>query len=336
MAVTTKIKNGFISFVEESRQKQVIKLVKKYNVKVVNILNDNNSEINKRIQKIYVINLAEDIYKRNYIITLMKKYNINFTLVIVERISQEVFYEFCKKSTISKEEFGCCLSHLWCLYQIILNKFTNAIVFEDDIILHKDFEQKIIDICDNIPNIDFLLLGAHDFNFSTLNYTKVKDTMYKPSVNKGNHYSNIYGAHANLYSLKAAKRMFNIRTTQIDFFDSEYMLMFNYLPSSYICFPNLVLSNISESNLGHDRTILSNSEQDYYNKCFIKLNFTKYNYIYIHLLKYITFINDDDTYETLTDRYLSDSVDSENVQTIKKRIVMDFFTKNDIINILTT
>jgi GR25 family glycosyltransferase involved in LPS biosynthesis len=335
MALNTKIKTHFSSFIEESPQKQIIKLVKKYNVKLVNILNDNNSEINKRIQKIYVINLAEDIYKRNYIITLMKKYNINFTLVIVERISQETFYDFCKDTSISKEEFGCCLSHLWCLYQIIVNKFTNAIVFEDDIILHKDFEQKFINIYDNTPNIDFLLLGAHDFNFSTLNCTKVKRNMYKPSVDKDKHYSNVYGAHANLYSLKAAKRMFNIRTTQLDFFDSEYMLMFNYFPISYICFPNLVLSNISESNLGHDRTILSSAENEYYSKCFIKLNFNKYNHIYVNLLKCITFVNDNDTYETLTDRYLTDAVGIDNVPTVKKRIVMDFFTKSDIINILT-
>ena len=178
MELNNTVKNHSFSPIEESHQKQVIKLIKKYNVKIINILNDINSEINKRIQKIYVINLAEDVYKRNYIITLMKKYNINFTLVIVERISQDVFLDFCQNASISIAEFGCCISHLWCLYQIILHKFTHAIVFEDDIILHKDFEKKIISIYDNNPNIDLLLLGAHDFNFSTLNYTKVKNKIY--------------------------------------------------------------------------------------------------------------------------------------------------------------
>ena len=335
MEINSTIKNHSYSTIEELHQKQIVKLIKKYNVKIINILNDNNSEINKRIPKIYVINLVEDIYKRNYIITLMKKYNINFTLIIVERVSQEIFHDFCRNTSISIAEFGCCISHLWCLYQIILKKFSHAIVFEDDIILHKDFEKKFLTIYDNNPSIDFLLLGAHDFNFATLNYAKVKDKIYKPSVYKDTQYSNLYGAHANLYSLKAAKRMFNIRTTQLDFFDKEYMLMFNYFPISYICCPNLVVSNISISNLGHERPLLGNSEQDYYNKCFIKFNFNKYNYIYIHLIQSIQFINDNETYETLTERYLKDCVDTENILTIKNRLVMDFFTIKEIKNILT-
>ena len=315
-------------------QEKIMKIIKNYKVKLINIINNNNSEINKRIEKIYVINLIEDIHKRNYIITLMKKYGINFTIVSVERISQEIYYEIRKNTSISISEFGCCISHLWCLYQIILKKNKNALIFEDDIILHKDFEQKFIDTYDKNPNLDFLLLGAHDYNFSKFNYKNVKDKMYKPTVDNTNYYNNLYGAHANLYSFRAAKRMFNIRTSRIDFFDKEYMLLFNYFPNSYICYPNLVLSNISESNLSHERNILSYPEKSYYDKCFINLKFNNYNFIYINLLKYIEFINPSDNYETLTDRYLNKCFIKENVFKIKQRLVMDFFTINDIKNIL--
>jgi GR25 family glycosyltransferase involved in LPS biosynthesis len=315
-------------------KKKCIQMIKNYKVKIINILNNNESEINKRIDKIYVINLSEDVVKRNYIITIMKKYGINFTLVIVEHISYETFVELGQNLSISLNELGCCVSHLWCLYQIIYKKCKNAIIFEDDIILHKEFEKKIINLYDKDPNIDFLLLGAHDYNFSKFNYKNVKDNMYKPSKDKKNVYNNLYGAHANYYSLKAAKRMFHIRTSQIDFFDKEYMLMFDYFPESFICYPNLALANISESTLGHERSILSYSEKNYYNECFIDLKFDNYNFIYVNLLKNIEYIYSSDSYETLTDRYLKESLGKEKQPFVKKRLVMDFFTINDIMNIL--
>ena len=120
----------------------IIDAIKNYKVKVVNINqnqtqndnansnandNANKSIINEKIKKIYVINLIDDEIKRNYIITLMNKYKINFTLVIVERISNDLYKTISDNSStfISKGELGCCLSHLWCLYKIILNNYAN-------------------------------------------------------------------------------------------------------------------------------------------------------------------------------------------------------------------
>ena len=160
----------------------LIDAIKNYKVKIINITNKNTEtneeaneetvkKINKKIKKIYVINLLEDEIKRNYMIVLMQKYNINFSLVIVERVSTELYKSLIddSKSSISKGELGCCLSHLWCLSQIILNNYENAIIFEDDIILHKDFENEFIGIYNNCTTnnnkLDFMLLGAHDYNF---------------------------------------------------------------------------------------------------------------------------------------------------------------------------
>ena len=36
-------------------------------------------------------------------------------------------------------EVGCYLSHMWCLQDIVKNNYNNAIIFEDDIIVHKNF-----------------------------------------------------------------------------------------------------------------------------------------------------------------------------------------------------
>ena len=74
---------------------QLIDAIKNYKVININILNDNESIINKNVKKIFVINLLEDTVKRNYIITLMKKYGINYTLVVVEKISAKLHKDIC-------------------------------------------------------------------------------------------------------------------------------------------------------------------------------------------------------------------------------------------------
>jgi glycosyl transferase family 25 len=308
----------------------LIEAIKKYNVKIINITNNSDSLINKKVKQIYVINLEEDFYKRNYILLLMKKYGINFKLIIVNRISSDTYKLLCKKAQLSNSEIGCTLSHLWCLKQILVNKYENAIIFEDDIILHKDFINKFIKIYDNNASIDFLLLGAHDFMFSKLNHKNVKDELYKPDKKS----SNLYGAHANYYSYEGARRMFYIRITDLSFFDKEYMLMFNHFTNSYICYPNLVVSNISASNINHERPILSNLEYEYYKKCFIKFNFGLYNFIYINYLENVNIYIKDD-YENIIEKCLYIQFhDFNKINEIKKRFVMNFFTVEDIMFIL--
>jgi glycosyl transferase family 25 len=320
----------------------LIDAIKNYNVKVINIINDNDNtkstqNINDKIKKIFVINLVNDNIKRNYIIALMKKLNINFTLVVVEKISKEFYRNMCDKSDnifISKDELGCCLSHLWCLYQIIKNNHENAIIFEDDIILHKNFINEFLNIYEN-NTLDFLLLGAHDFNFSKTNYKNVKNKLYRPHENS----NNLYGAHANYYTLKAAKAMFKLRTTEISFFDKEYMIMFKHFNnSSYICYPNLVVSNITTSTLNHSREILSELEDEYYRKCFTKFDFNSYNFIYTNLLNKNLFKIDEtnNNYESYINNCLYHKFyNSSKINAIKKRLVMNFFTLQDIKLILS-
>lgn len=307
--------------------------IKNYNVKVVNIINDETSLINNKVKKIFVINLAEDTYKRNYIVMIMKKYGINFSLVIVERITKNIYDNLDKKISISISELGCCLSHLWCLYQIIINNYENAIIFEDDIILHKNFTQRFLDIHDKNKDLDFLLLGAHDFNFINYGCKNVKNNLYRPDSKN----TKIYGAHANYYSLKGAKRMFHIRTSQISYFDKEYLLMFNYYTnSSFICYPNLVVSNITESTLDHEREILSNLEYEYYKKCFVKFNFKQYNFIYINLLNSNIPIDQKDNYKTYIEKCLYHYFyNFDKINAVINRLSFDFFTIDDIRTIMT-
>lgn len=306
----------------------LIDILKLYKVKLIHIKNVATSDLNERVEQIYVINMIQDVIKRNYIIILMKKYKINFTFVLVDYVPTSVYNTIfnAHKIRITKEELGCCLSHLWCLNQVITNKYKNAIIFEDDIILHKQFITRFNKIYDTNPNIDFLLLGAQDHSFSTINYKNIHKELYKPDKSS----LQLYGAHANYYSLNGAQVQYNIRSTTISFFDKEYNMLLKYLKDSYVCYPNLAVANITASLLNHTRVIAEDMESEYYNRCFLNFNFNHYNFLYVNLLDNAV-ITKSDTYKTFTENYLYQYFhDFNKIDIVLKRLVMNFFTLDDI------
>lgn len=308
--------------------------IKNYKVRLVNIINDNTNLnfINSFVDKIFVINMKSCNIRRNYIISLMKKYNINFTFVIVDSISYDVTKYINKFTTLTKAETGCLISHLWCLNRIIKQKYKNAIIFEDDIIFHKNFSVIFPKVFENTNRIDFLILGACDFHFSEENFKRVDKNKNLYTITSET--PRVYGAHANYYSYEGALKMFKLKINNISFFDRDYCKMFEYFEnSSFICYPNLVVSDISTTNLHHKYKFFSKAEEEYYTKCFINFNFKKYNFIYLDLVekcKNIN-INDFDNYENYITKIIRyNFYDNEYVNILKDRLVMNFFNLNDI------
>lgn len=300
----------------------------------MNIKIDNKKEIsklNEKVKQIYVINLYEDIQKRNYIHKLFKKYNISYNLIIVDRVDKKVYKRLCNDKKISEAELGCCLSHMWCLLNILKNNHENAIIFEDDVMLSKNFVESFLSIYDKNAKLDFLMFGAHDYNFSKEHYKNVKNNLYKPNAQC----RNLYGAHANFYSINGARRMFYIRATNLSFFDNEYNLLFDSLPNSYICYPNLALANVSDSRIGHEKQILSQTEIGYYSLCFININLNNYNIMYINLLD-LNLFKKNDTVGSFVERCLLHKLNDYNkVNIVKKRFTLDFFSIEDLKKILS-
>jgi len=328
----------------------ILKNIEDYNVSVFDIENDKQkiNFINQYISKIYVINLLDNTLRRNYILLLMKKFNINFRLVVVERVKEDNYKNITKalQSTsenqinsanasanlLTKEEIGCCLSHLWCLKNIIDNKYDKSIVFEDDIIFHKHFLklfEKIFEKEKENP-YDFLLLGCCDNKFNILNKKNVKDGLYYPNMNT----KMLYGAHANFYSLNAAKQMFEYKITNFSFFDSHYLFLFKlFKETSFICCPNLVVTDLSTSNLNHEYFLLTYMEKNYYLNCFHNFKFTDYYFIYLDVIEKYGAIDVDekDTYETymnkLVDCYFFMKTEREEIQ---NRLAFNLFTIKEL------
>lgn len=317
---------------------EIINIIKVYKTKTINIVNSESSVFNEKVSKIYVINLVSDEIKRNYILVLMKKYKINFTLVIVDKVLPDMYKKLCPKKHISKSELGCCLSHLWCLNNAIHNQHKSVIIFEDDIILHKNFIQKFHEVYDKnskTNKIDFMLLGAQDYHFSSHNYKSVDNEkmIYSPNIKN----IKLYGAHANYYSLEGAKRQFLIRTSLVSFFDKEYNLMFEHFKNtSFICYPNLVVTNMTMSSLDHKQDFFSMEEDTFYKNCFTKFKFSDYNFIYINIFKKTIELDEDkDDYESYVNKCLYHYFyDFDKMNIVQNRIVLDFFNIDDVKQII--
>lgn len=354
-------------------------ILNKYKATIYDIVNiKKKNYINTRIKKIFVINLADNVIRRNYILVLMKKYNINFSLVVVNRINEKM-HSLVGNMRITKDELGCTLSHMWCLREIIKQQYENAIIFEDDIIFHKNFKEMFMTIFQN--DYDFLLLGACDYSFHSLNkdqlstkkkhysHPRVKlniendnstqehppidnenleikendsslendEATEKPQKNLYRPHENsikLYGAHANYYSLNGAKMMYDNKIRNLSFFDRDYMVMFdNFDNSSFICYPNLVVSDISSSNLHHSYPFFSKAEDLYYINCFDNFKFTDYNFIYLDIIlknKGVT-MKEEDTYESFMTRLIKYQFSSSKERdAIKNRLALNFFTVDEL------
>ena len=309
-----------------------LQALKHYKVKMIHMVS-NGSVLNAYVKQIYVINMKQDVRKRRYIQILFQKYNIDYHLVIVDKVEEDVYQKLFQQAKLSIQELGCTMSHMWCLMHMLKHQFENAIVFEDDVVFSKTFVEDFAAIMDTHPTMDFLLLGAHDYSFSRTNYQHVAQQVYRPRFNED---FPLYGAHANYYSFNGAKRMFYIRATNLSFFDNEYKLMFDSLEQSYICSPNLVITNMNESGISetHKKDFFTQHEHVYYTSCFKEFNIHEYHLLYTNLLD-PSLYREDMTLEQFVEACLEKTgKDADQIQALKNRCSLDFFTMAEVLYML--
>lgn len=300
---------------------------------------ERKSILNYYCEKIYVINLKNDVIRRNYIKVLFGKLNIKYTLVVVEPISDELYSVLDgSKKQLSKSEVGCSLSHLWCLKHIIKNEFKKgALIFEDDVVVHKNFEN-IFEQLFKEKQYDFLSMGGCDFDFSTINYKNVKNKLYQPSLNS----TRCYGAHANYYSFEGAKYIFKIKSLFFSFFDNNFSYIFKHFSNSaYITCPNLFVTDLSTSNINHNYYFFSSQEEYFYSNCFIDFQYENYRFLYLSVIKKIIEtcktikhkieIDETNIYKLLHYVLNDENMEEEKRIEIIKRLDLDFFTCKDIL-----
>ena len=260
-------------------------IINNYNVKIEDIDNTiSKSLINHYVSQIYVINLATDKLRREYIKILMKKLNLNYKLITVNKPNINLHNQILSLTrNINKKmnvgEAGCYLSQMWCLKDIQNNNYKNAIIFEDDIIVHKNWNELFEKYVYN-KDYDFLMLGAADHGFKLGNKLLIKDNIYIPK-----HHA-VLGSHAIYYSQYGAQKMFEHRLNVPVYFDRNLKLVFQFFDEDKcgICSPNLFTVENSTSNIGHQFGITKYQFNDYYYKtCYSNFNFNDYYFVYLDL-----------------------------------------------------
>ena len=112
-------------------------------------------------------------------------------------------------------------------------------------------------------------------------------------------------------------------------------LLFDMLSNSYICCPNLAIANVSESSINHEKPFFTETEIGYYNLCFDNIHLTNYNLLYSNLLD-LSLLRVNDTTETFIYRCITNKYKDNNKSImIFKRFVTDFFTIDDLKQILS-
>jgi GR25 family glycosyltransferase involved in LPS biosynthesis len=313
-------------------QHHILNLIEKYNVSRKEFINNatNDTYINTYVNHIYVINLETNILRRNYIIRLMEKYNINFELIIVPILSNEE-YRVINNNNITIGEAGCYLSHMFCLNDAINHNYNKIIIFEDDIILHKKFDSLFKNIV-NVQESDILMLGANDFHFSRLNYNFVnKNNVYRPHSNS----KFLCGTHAILYSYDGLTELFKIRLKRPTFMDNNLIeLLDKFNDTFYTTYPNLAIADLSTTNLNHNFWITDElKEKYYYNNCFgSDFDFKNYNLIHLKIFEVCKFVDLAKTYEEnmliILKNYFKDN--KLIIDKVNMRLVYDFFNVGDL------
>jgi len=318
---------------------KILNLIKQYNVERLQFVNDgmNKNYINQYVNHIYIINLKHNKIRRNYVVKLMEKYNINFELISVPKLNEQEYNIISENNKITLGEAGCYLSHMFCLNDAIIKDYSKIIIFEDDIILHKRFNE-LFEETTKKKFYDILMLGASDFHFNKLNSRHIDTNInaYKPQLET----KSLYGTYSILYSNCGLKEVFITRLKTPTFFDDKLIqFIYKFNNTFYVLYPNLVVSDFSTTDINHKFWITSEALEKYYYKCCFdaNFNFIEYNFIYLKLLELIT-INESISYEKniLETLFIFFRNNTKKINKIKNRLVYNFFSISDLKYIIFT
>ena len=127
--------------------------------------------------KIKILNLKKRNDRRKNIENIFKKINFENYSFYEALDGKNIPLNLEIKNLFTNNDFGnrkcfigCALSHYNIWIDLLKDKTSQYyIIFEDDIIFHKNFEAKFYSMI-NKQKYDFLLLGACDFHLSEINY----------------------------------------------------------------------------------------------------------------------------------------------------------------------
>ena len=233
------------------------------------------SILNVIFDKIFVINLKKDVYKRNNIIHKFKNLNINFfffdgingyeTTEIIKAYnlyknkpfdwegSHRYERDRQKKMIPSLGAFGYLQTWINILNLSKEKSFKNILVFDDDIIFDKNFELKVDNFFKKIKNFKIINLGVSQHIWKNI---IIQDNYYHPIEFTDGSFA--IGINESIYDeLLDDCLKYNIS------FDSGPVrnIYIKYKSDCFISYPNIVIADLSSSDISSSRNIIEYSNK---------------------------------------------------------------------------
>jgi hypothetical protein len=129
------------------------------------------------------------------------------------------------------------------------------LIFEDDVVFHKEFKNRIKEI-GKIPNWKLLYLGASQYDWSSV---KIENRYYHPKKALGGF---AYGVDSSVFD-----EILSLATKHEKSFDNclgDYSgndIQSKYKNNCYVLYPNLVIADVRDSDLRESRQIDEHSEK---------------------------------------------------------------------------
>jgi len=216
-------------------------------------------EINNFFEKIYVINLKKDDNKRKNISDQFNKYNINFEFFEGIYGKESDYVNELKKNIkkLNYGELGLLLTYKNIFNDAINKGYNNILIFEDDVILHNDFNNLFSEKIQSIPD-DWAILRLGN---TLTHYNGIIKT---PIINN-TYYKNVIWTHGS-FACAYKKHIFQTLINEIELFNSAidcnpFNKIINILNTDYSIFPNLVISDINVSDLRKSYDIFNLSKK---------------------------------------------------------------------------
>ena len=233
------------------------------------------STLNVIFEEIFVINLEKDIYKRNSIIDKFKKLNISFkffdavngyeTAEIVKAYndyknkpfdwkgSHKYEQDRQKKMIPSLGAYGYLQTWINILNLAKEKCYKNILVFDDDVIFDNNFEIKVNKFFSNIENFKIVSLGVSQHIWKNI---VINDNYYHPIEFTDGSFA--IGVDETIYDeLLDDCLKYNIS------FDSGPVrsIYVKYREECYICYPNIVIADLSSSDISMSRDMVEYSNK---------------------------------------------------------------------------